>query len=261
MLHLLQYLLYNYGSRLSTMKLADAIYEDKEIDNPVKAIQVLITRLRQALLDAGLPPQEYIQFTGGMYGWNTQVPCRIDAYEYEEAVKQARIPGQPPERRLELYNRAVELYDGDFLPDLSGHSWATVVAAYYSNLFFEIIEEASQILSSQGNYTDIHRLCSKGLGIYPAEERLHIIKIGCLIKENRLREALAAYHSITELLLNEWGVGPTGPLQELYREITARYEGAPLPLNKVRHELAEETNRDGAYYSPLASFLDSYHRC
>lgn len=259
MLHLLQYLLYNYKNRLPALKLADIIYEDEEIDNPIKAIQVLITRLRQALLDAGLPPQEYIQFAGGMYGWNPQVPCRIDAYEYEEAVKQARMPGQSAERKLEMYSRAAELYDGDFLPDLSGHSWVTVVSAYYSKLFVEIVEEAWEILSIQNNYTDIHSLCSKGLSIYPAEERLHIIKIDCLIKENRLKEALAAYNAITELLLNEWGVGPSEDLQELYREITARYEGAQLPLNRVRNEIAEETNKNGAYFSPLASFIDSYH--
>ncbi|NLA86312.1 MAG: hypothetical protein GX847_03305, partial [Clostridiales bacterium] len=229
-LHLLQYLIHNRGKDVPTEKLVDVIYEGEEIDNPVKALQVLITRLRKALIEAGLPVREYILFSGGMYSWNTQIPCRIDTYEFEKAIKQARLPGQTSERRIELYTSAVELYNGDFLPNLSGYSWAAVTSAYYSNLFLQAIDEAWEILSEKGDYEGMLKLCAKGTEVYPSEERLHIISISCFIKENRLKEAQAAYKAIVELLLNEWGVEPSAELQELYQIIAARKEGTQLQL-------------------------------
>ncbi len=258
MLHLLQYLIQNHGKGAATEKLVDVIYEGEEIDNPVKALQVLITRLRKALIEAGLPTREYILFSGGMYSWNTQIPCRIDTYEFEEVIKQARQPKQTPEQKIELYSRAVELYAGDFLPNLSGYSWAAVTSAYYSNLFLQAIEEAWEVLSEKGDYEGMLKLCAKGIEVCPSEERLHIIKITCLIKENRLKEAQTSYKAIVELLLNEWGAEPSAELQELYQIIAARKEGTRLPLNQIRDKLGEE-KREGAFFCPYVSFTDSYH--
>ena len=123
----------------------------------------------------------------------------------------------------------------------------------------QTMDDVWEILSLQGDYTTMLSLCSKAIGIYPSEEKLHITKIRCLIKQSRLKEALSAYYTITELLLNEWGVEPSDTLRELYQDIAAGYEGAQVPLNQIRDEIAEETKKDGAYYCPLMSFIDSYH--
>jgi len=255
---LLQYLIQNSGKSITKEKLIDVIYGDEEIENPVKALQVLVTRLRKILLDSGLPKQEYIYCSDGMYGWNTKIPCEIDTHEFEIAVNKARQQGQTYERKIELYTRAIELYDGDFLPNLTGNDWATVVSAYYSNLYLQCFEEVWVLLRGNNDYQTMLKLCSKGMRVTPSEEELHIIYIRCLLGEGRIKDALTAYNFAMEMLLDEWLTVPSAELEALFGEISDKLKDERLPIKEIRDEIKEKAEQEGAFYCTLMSFIDSY---
>lgn len=255
---LLQYLIQNSGKSITKEKLIDVLYADEEIENPVKALQVLVTRLRKVLLDSGLPKQEYIYCSDGMYGWNTNIPCEIDTHEFETAVNEARQLGQTYERKLELYTRAIDLYDGDFLPNLAGNDWATVVSAYYSNLYLQCFERVWELLRENNDYQTMLKLCSKGMRVNPSEEVLHIIYIRCLIGEGRIKDAYISYNFATEMLLRDWNTVPSDELKALFSEISDKLKDERLPIKEIRDEIKEKSEQKGAYYCTSMSFIDSY---
>ena len=259
MIFLLQYLLQNFGRAIPKEKLIDTIYGDEEIANPVKALQVLLTRLRKLLTTAGLPKNEYIYYSGGMYGWNTDIPCIIDTIEFEKTVQEANSPGQTAERRIELFSRTIGLYDGDFLPNLSGNDWATVIFAQYSNIYDQCFEKVWDLLREKGDYQSMLRLCTKGIAVHPGEERLRIIHISCLIKEGLRKEALEAYRHTTEMLLREWNTEPSDELLALYKDLSEQLGDQRPPLKEIRAKIKEDITDNGAYYCTLMGFIDSYH--
>lgn len=255
---LLQYLIQNSGKSITKEKLIDALYGDEDIDNPVKALQVLVTRLRKVLLDSGLSKQEYIYCSDGMYGWNANISCEIDTHEFETAVYQAKQPEQTYQRKLELYTCAIDLYDGDFLPNLAGNDWATVVSAYYSNLYLQCFERVWELVKENEDYQTMLKLCSKGMRVYPFEEALHIIYIRCLIAEGRVKDAFIAYNFATEMLLDDWNTTPSAELKALFSEISDKLKDERLPIKEIRDEIKEESEPRGAYYCTSMSFIDSY---
>lgn len=257
-MYLLQYLLLNYGSNVSIEKLADAIYGNEEIDNPVKTLQVLVTRLRKDLSESGLEDREYICFYNGGYEWNTRIPCEIDVLEFERAVQEAKQPGRDANSKIELYTRAIELYKGDFLPNNRLSDRLLVISAYYSNLYMQCFENVWKLLREKGDYKSMMALCSKGLAVNPGDENLHIINISCLIEENRLKEALTAYHTAEEILYNELCIEPSKELEDLYARIAGKLKDERLPINKIRDALSEKNEQSGAYYCPALSFADSF---
>ena len=183
----------------------------------------------------------------GTYTWNPDVPVRLDAEEFESICKAANA-AEDDEARLELYQQALELYQGDFLPKLSMESWVMPIHAYYHQLFLNTCEQALALMETKDLWQDIIVLCEKALKIEPYSETLyqHLMRARTATKDRP--GAVRAYEEMSELLFSTFGVMPSEESRALYRDASRKEGNVTVPVGSLRDQLREPVGAKGALY-------------
>ena len=256
--NLLEYLLINHKRDLSQEDLIAFLCQDDDSINPSNTLKNLIYRLRQMLADYGLPADECIVFERGVYSWNSEIPCDIDAELFEQKRKDAQNPGLDENGRLACYLDAIELYRGKFLPKSAYEEWAIPLAAYYHRLYIECINGAYDILSKRQEFEPLVSICRYAISIDPYDEGVYQLLIESLIHLGRNKDAMEAYETITNTLFSELGVNPSDRTRQLYREIMQTTRGVEPDLLIIKEDLKEAEKKKGAYLCDYGIFQDIY---
>ncbi len=202
------------------------------------------TMLNQVDDDAG---HHWIIRKNGTYAWNTDIPLHLDVEEFETLCKQAEHTAEE-DPRLDLYLRALELYQGDFLPKLSMEPWVMPISAYYHQMFLNAAEQALSLLERREQWADISALCEHALKIEPYSEALYQHLMRARIARKDRAGALRAYEEMSELLFSTFGVMPSDESRTLYREASREEGGFSVPVGTVRDQLKEPAGAKGALY-------------
>ena len=260
-IYLLQYLLAHRGKSFSRDALIQLLYQRDDTENPVNALKIIVHRLRKLLLSLGLPDQEYILYESGRYSWNSAIHCEVDSEFFDAAVKAAENTELPQEERLSLYQQAISVYSGEFLPGLSTEDWVIPLSLYYQNRYHSSIQIAFQLLEEKSDYEGMLTVSSRAAALFPYDEKIQILKIYSLYRNKQVKEALAAYNATVEMLFNEFGVNPSNELLNLYKEISQGLSDVRDSIGEIRDSIRqqEEDQGQGAYYSNFQNFSDSYH--
>lgn len=256
-IQLLEYLLVNRQRGVPQEELIEVLLAGEESESPANVLKNLVYRLRKLFVAIGLPGESCIYFRSGCYGFTQQIPCWVDAEHFEEAIADAR-QAQGQEKKLGCYLEAMELYRGDFLPRLLGETWAMVRAVRYQDLYRSCIQEAYALLAEAGDMNRLLEPIQRATTLYPYDENLHILHISCLFQLQRYKEAVAEYDSVTNMLFDDLGVGPSEEMQELFRRITGKIQPLASSLDEIREDMSEEETRNGAYQCNFHDFTSTY---
>ena len=90
----------------------------------------------------------------GAYIWNQDIPVSLDIETFEKSIKQAG-KHKDPVCRIGLYNEAVTLYKGEFLPKFTSEYWVASQAAYYHTTYLGAVKSLAILLESEGRYSEI----------------------------------------------------------------------------------------------------------
>lgn len=219
---LFRYLLVNAGKAATTENLIDVLWAEGETDNPRKALQNLMYRLRKILPPADDSGKEYILTQQRTYSWNPQAAVKVDAWEFDALAKRARGRDLSDAERCKLAGEACALYTGDCMEDLLDNKWAESLASYYRRQYFECTNVQLEVYQQAGRYGDVVDLCAKVLENNMFEEHYHAALIRAMLAQGNRYGALAHYRSITSTLLKELDVEPS---EELYAAGRSIYEG------------------------------------
>ena len=112
------YLAMNRNRGVCIEDISEAIWQvEEETDNPVGALKNLAYRLRKALRDASFDEECIVSVRGGLYKWNDDVEVTIDAEEFDRYINEAELAfSRSKETAIESYEKAIAIYNGDFLP-------------------------------------------------------------------------------------------------------------------------------------------------
>lgn len=170
-------------------------YLDLNINsNPGEALKSLVYYLRKDLQENQTGNQQYILNQGGLYLFNQDSNYWLDAEQFEELCKKAHyFMEKNPEKSVELYKKAVDMYRGDYLLEAGTEAWVLPVRAHYRNIYLYALMNAGKLLHKMGKYKDIIELCEKGLKINPFEEHLHELILNALLNLGYLGEARIRY--------------------------------------------------------------------
>lgn len=254
---LIEYLLINRTEAVKQEKIYDVLWSDYEIGGqPANALKNLIYRARKALSELKTET-ELILFFRNTYIWNNEVNIIVDCEQFEKNIMQARV-SEDPRRQIELYQNAIRLYTGDFLPKSSGTEWAMVKSAYYMNLYVECVKEICVLLSQKGDYKSVVNICEMGVMFYPLEESLNYELLQGYIKNKENAKALAHYTKISELFYSELGVSVSGSIKELYKEIVHSVNKVEMDISIINDNLQEAYCENGAYFCDYEVFKNIY---
>jgi DNA-binding SARP family transcriptional activator len=254
---LLSFLLVNHYRRLGAEELIDALWQQDEVDNPAGALKNLMYRLR-SFLKKEFGRDDFILTISGSYQWNPQIPLSLDAEEFGRLINDARALAQNQEDPTELYKNAVDLYRGDFIPQISDMHWALTLNAYLHSLYLECLRELSEHYVHQKRYVQLEQLCMSALSIDGTDETIYYYLILSRARQYKIKLALQTYEVAVKTLNRELDVHHSAKLSELYEQILqTAHGGRNADIGEVQSVLSE-TDTCGAFFCGYPVFREMY---
>ena len=255
---LLQILLLAGKEGVAKTSLIDALYgRDDSVENKNGSLNNTIFRMRKQLKAAGLPESNFVVIKSGMCYWDERIPVSVDALEFSEKARQARL-ADTLEEQLRDYVAACRMYTGEFLPSMIGEDWVSVRNAACREQYFYCMNEACRELMSRERYEELVELAHAAAEIYPFEEWQEW-EIDGLIALARFKEAMEVYERTTKKTLDEFGLAPSPEMLKRFRIMGERMSQAAGAIDDIRHRLVEKEKKRGAYFCTFPSFVDIYH--
>ncbi|MEA4891955.1 MAG: BTAD domain-containing putative transcriptional regulator [Peptococcaceae bacterium] len=256
--NLLAYIVMHRDKNIPQEEFIDLLWPEEDIANPANALKTLLYRARATLMPSFGPDLNLILSQRGSYSWNSALPCKVDAEVFADMVQQACQTKLPVERRMELYQEAVSLYKGNFLPKLADQLWVIPLSTYYHGLYVQAVLAYSNLLKEAEKYEEMADVCTNAVSIEAFDERLHGLLITALMRQGKNVAALNHYEKATELLYRNLGVRPSAELRALYQEIMKEQQSLEMDLGVIQEDLRETVARSGAFVCEYGFFREAY---
>jgi DNA-binding SARP family transcriptional activator len=260
--NLFKYILTYRNKRIVQENFFEILWSDKECDNPIKALQNLIYRLRMLLNYEGVNKdcESIINYSQGCYSWNKEFHYWTDVDEFEELYKKGKASEKNDDfhNAIELYQKALMLYKGDYLSEDAYNEWIIPIRNYYHRIYMDIIGRLAKLLKHYGRTEDILKVCEEALMIEPFEESLHIIYIEALLEDGNIKQAQSQYEYVTSMLYKEMGVKPSSDLRNLYHQIKSTDDNISLDLSSIQEMMSDRPDSDGAFFCEAETFISFY---
>lgn len=253
---LLQILLYRGEKGIAREKLLEELYGREELADMANNLRVTVHRLKKLLVDAGLPPYDYVNVKKGIYWWDSPMEMEIDAIVFAKLVEEAESTSNTV-KKMELLKEACQMYRGDFLSDLSGDEWVLIESVKYKNMYSESLQQLCDYLMAHGEYEETLRLCTLACEMYPFDE-WQAIRIDCYIALNRYKDAMNEYEQTAKMFFEELGISPSEKMLNQFEMMSSRMNYKPQAIKDIKNRLKEDEEQGGAYYCSLPSFRDNY---
>ena len=264
---LLSYLIANKDTEIPKDKLMELLWPDENATNPSGALRNLVYRARQILEEFFPPcqddpssenaPAECILFSKNAYRWNPDIDCEIDICQFEDYIAQADQETDEKEQYA-LYQKAHDIYKGDFLNILSSDEWVVFRNVFYKNLYTKVTANMCRYLSSQKNFTAVIRLCEASSLVDPMDEQIHIEKIHAYLQMHAPSQAMAYYYSVADLFTQKFGIEPGAEMQKIYHEILIQLPNYHKNIHELENLLKEDKEDKSTFFCTFDVFKYIY---
>jgi DNA-binding SARP family transcriptional activator len=216
---LLALLLLNAGRVVPTDTLVDQLWGERPPRTAVTSLQNFLSQLRKLL-----GPDTVVTKSPG-YLLRVERD-RIDAFRFEELLDQARTLG--PEERSRKLNEALGLWRGPPLADFTFEPFAQAEIRRLEGLQASALEDRIDADLECGRQSELIGELESLVAAHPLRERLRAQLMLALYRSGRQAESLQLYHDTRRALVEELGVEPGRPLQELFARLLRQDAGLEL---------------------------------
>lgn len=193
--------------------------------NPGSAIQnfkVTLHRLRKCL-EPELKKHEkstFIHLKDNLVSMDT-LRCRIDVKLFLECCKDIKRAALAKETRaiLELGQKVMGLYRGDFLPDDPYASWAEMKRMALKDEYLFTLMTMTGIYTDQHQFDAAIQCCRSAIAADPCLEQANGKLMQLYIRQGRRNDAVKLYKTLKTNLSKDLGVEPDPAITGLYDEI------------------------------------------
>ena len=238
--------------------LQDALYDRKTTD-AANALRINASRLRKLLLRSELPEHNYIvvdknvyYLTEPEYTGDFQVDVVLLEQLWEKIQKETEISA-----KRELLEKACKLYEGEFLPALSGEVWVENLRGRFQEIYFNCVQFLCEILKQQQDYKSLVRVTADAMRLYPTEEWAKL-KIDGFVGLQKYKEAMEAYKDALKDIFSEQGMAVSDQMWERFKSLNQYIENQPRNLENIKEWLCEKERIPGAYCCSYPGFIDCY---
>lgn len=253
---LLVYILLHKDYPITIQELSEALWDEDESDNPAGALKNLMYRLR-TLLKKNLGEGEYILTSRGVYYWNSEKEVQFDAELFEQYCEAAKKETDTSEK-ISNYEKAIELYKGDFMPKITDKHWVVTLSAYYHSLYLSAVKALAELYMGKERFEEAEQLCAEGLRYDAVDEWLHSYRITALIRQNKQQLAMECYEQAVKALYNALGVRKSAQLEAVHQELLKMTKGTEAEEMENVHKDMKEEDPEGAYICGYPVFREIY---
>jgi DNA-binding SARP family transcriptional activator len=209
---LLVVLLLHANEVVSSDRLLDELWGEEPPGSGATALQVLVSRLRDAL-----GPGE-AQLVTRAPGYVLEVERReLDLYRFEDLLE-AAVDAEADVASGKL-REALALWRGPALIEFSYEGFAQSAIGRLGELRLVALERRIEADLSMGRHAELVGELDALVAEHPLRERFRLQLMLALYRSGRQAEALDAYKAARRALIEELGIEPSPALQELEREV------------------------------------------
>ena len=253
---LLAYMVSHREKDMTAQELIDVLWPDDQSDNPSGALKNLMYRLRKLMNRTWGEDGRYIITGRGAYQLNPELVVHVDIEEFEECCRQVFNSADPAVQQ-ENGKKAVELYQGMFLSELSSEYWVISIATYYHSIYLTMVKKLAALLEKEKQFTDVEEICAKAIQIEPLDEEIHCFLLRAMIADNKQKLASDHYKETVKLLYDSLGVRPSGEMETIYEELQKIQHDHESNIDIIQEELREEKT-SGAFFCEYGVFRKIY---
>lgn len=190
---------------VSAEEITDALWPDAEGDVGSASFDTTLHRLRKLITH-----EEAIRFQNSVLTLDRRY-CWVDAWAFERIIEKADS--------LLVKEKAMELYEGPFLPQDAGEPWTLSTRERLRNAYFEVLIGAARLMTKAGKDEEAVKCLRKGLDCDDLSEELYQ---QLMLSHNNLgqrAEAVKIYRRCCAMLEREFGLKPSGRTEEIYSAI------------------------------------------
>ncbi|MDO5294107.1 MAG: diguanylate cyclase [bacterium] len=258
---MLVFLITNRQKEYTKQELVQAIWPYDKIQDENYQLKKLLEDAKEELGVLKLSfLHDLIVMRNGTYHWNTSYMCIVDTELFENLYTQIQNE-QEGDNVYRLCERAVELYQGDYLSKVLNIKWVNDLRERYRSMYYEILSTLLSICYAREEYIKIIELSRKVIFLEAFDSRIHYYYLRALIQLKRNKEALEHFEYIEQEYYTVLGITPPESILNLYLEILESSDEQRYGIGQVESLLKETDLAAGAYYCDLHVFKNVYQLC
>ncbi|KXK19888.1 MAG: regulatory protein LuxR [Chloroflexi bacterium OLB15] len=194
------YLLFEGPKRRETISLD--FWPDSSAARVRSNFHTTLYRVRQAL------GENVIVFNNDTYQINPDIDIWCDAQEFQVMIERAQGLSIRDARTEDLFRRAVDLYQGDFLPQLNGE-WIDSYRERLSEAYLDSMVGLGRCAHARRDLPQALRLFKQALKLDPFHEEVHRLIMSCYAERGERQKVYLHLKQMQQLFRDELAVEPT----------------------------------------------------
>ena len=220
--HLFQLLLTYRSTALDRDQLCEYLWPEANPSVAQRNFKAALNTLYQVLEPERKPGKisAFIMRDGTTYRLRPSADIWLDVGDFTDAARSA-LSASPP--NLGLFQRAVSLYAGEYLPETLYESWAAVKREHLSALFLETADQLAEMQLKQKRYAEVIELCQRILAEDNCWERAYRYLMLAYEQLGDHGQVGRTYQRCLQVLAEELDVLPSEETKTLFKKITGQH--------------------------------------
>jgi DNA-binding SARP family transcriptional activator len=206
--------------RASKDTIIDTFWGESDFEAVEKNFHPTVSHIRKALNSNQPVKQNFLVYRDGDYLLSQDFSYSIDTEEFDRLVAEgesARRAGDGA-RFTEAFERAVELYRGDFMQG-SYDDWAEEQRSYYKEQQLRMLETLATTAQKAEDWPRSMKLAQRILSEDQFREDVHCMIMRAHAAEGNRAAVKDQYESLRKLLRKELGVEPAAETQKVLKQL------------------------------------------
>ncbi len=206
---LFKFIISNRGRNIHGDNIIESLWPEQDYNDSRNSLHSMIYRLRQ-LIDNNCHNTHSVSsivFSTGTYAWNDNTNCWLDAVHFEQLCAAARqASSNEPSQSINLYLEAIDLYKGDYLPELTYTEWTIPLRNYYHRLYVNAVQDVISLLLKADEQEKIIEICEKAIQLEFYKEEIHAAYLFALLKAGSIAQARSHLEYASSVFQKEMGI-------------------------------------------------------
>jgi DNA-binding SARP family transcriptional activator len=198
---MLIYLVFNRDRTVPVRELAEILWPNQLFDNPYDMVKGVAFRLRK-ILDP-ICDKKVVIARQGTYAINDELCLILDTRSFDTICEQLRQMGLSVKDRQMMYQRVIQCYRGNLLPNFEDEIWLIGRIIYYQVKYWGIVKEYLLLLDQIGQFEKFLSVASQAMNIVHPDADIYQLIITSLIRQNRMEMARSFYLKAEKILSPE----------------------------------------------------------
>lgn len=163
---------------------------------------------------------DLVIFKNGTYYLNENIAeIETDTEKFEELYNSSLLCSNDDLDAVQkIYNEMLQIYKGDFLPQLEDKFWVIQLAAYYKNMLMVTMKNYCELLFERNEYSEIIKQAKLIIAFDPLNEQIHEYVFRAMLKLKMHDNIVKSYLELNRIFYQELGQSLNSTINDIYFE-------------------------------------------